>query len=110
MVASYSPTSPLPWKPTARTLGSLFAGSAVTLSATVMHGGLLLTWVDETGAITEPAASSNVTMPAQPPPAGSATPGQAAPWTPGATPQWSSALKDLLAIASAIAKSRAAGR
>jgi hypothetical protein len=95
MVASYSPTSLIPWRPTARTLKALFAGSAVTLSATVMHGGSLLTEVDETGAITEPAASPNVAMPAQSPPASSATPGQAAPWTPGATPQWSSALKDL---------------
>lgn len=95
MVASYSPASPIPWKPTARTLGALFAGSAVTLSVTVIHGGSLLTGVDETGSITEPAASSDVAMPAQPPPASSATPGQAAPWTPGASPQWSSALKDL---------------
>jgi len=29
MVASYSPASPTPWRPTARTLGALFAGSAV---------------------------------------------------------------------------------
>ena len=95
MVASYSPASPIPWRPTARTLGALFAGSAVTLSATVMHGSSLLTGVDETGSITEPAASPDVAMPAQPQPAISATPGQAAPWTPGATPQWSPALKDL---------------
>jgi hypothetical protein len=95
MVASYSPASPIPWKPTARTLEALFAGFAVTLSVTVMHGGSLLTGVDETGSITESAASSDVAMSAQPPPASSATPGQAAPWTPGASPQWSSALKDL---------------
>jgi hypothetical protein len=95
MVASYSPASPIPWKPTARTLGALFAGFAVTLSVTIMHGGSLLTGVDETGSITESAASSDVAMSAQPPPASSATPGQAAPWTPGASPQWSSALKDL---------------
>jgi hypothetical protein len=95
MVASYSPASPVPWKPTARTLGALFAGSAVTLYVTVMHGGSLLTGVDETGSITEPAANPDVALAAQPPPASSATPGQAAPWTPGASPQWSSALKDL---------------
>ena len=99
MVASYSPASPIPWRPTARTLGALFAGSAVTLSATIMHGSSLLTGDDEVGSITEPAASSNVAEPAQPPPASSSAsfsaPGQAAPWTPGATPQWSSALKDL---------------
>ena len=95
MVASYSSASPIPWRPTARTLGALFAGSAVTLSATVMHGGSLLTGVDETAAITEPVASPHVARPVQPPPASSATPGQATPWTPGATPQWSSALKDL---------------
>ena len=69
MVASYSPASPIPWRPTARTLGALFAGSAVTLSATVMHGSSLLTGVDETGSITEPAASPNVAD------AGAAAPG-----------------------------------
>ena len=79
MVASYSPASPIPWRPTARTLGALFAGSAVTLSATVMHGSSLLTGVDETGSITEPAASPDVAMPAQPQPAilGNSRPGRA---------------------------------
>jgi hypothetical protein len=99
MVASYSPASPIPWRPTARTLGALFAGSAVTLSGTVSHGSSLLTGDDEMGSITEPAASPNVAEPAQPQAASFSAsfsaPGQAAPWTPGASPQWSSALKDL---------------
>jgi hypothetical protein len=99
MVASYSSASPISWRPTARTLGALFAGSAVTLSATVMHGGSLLLTDDETGSIAEPSASPTVAEPEQlPAPSSTASlsgPGQAAPWTPGAAPQWGSSLKDL---------------
>lgn len=99
MVASYSPASPSPWRPTARTLGALFAGSAVTLSATVLHGGSLLLAGSEAGSIAEPSVSPTVAEPQQLPPTRStaslAGPGQAAPWTPGATPQWGSSLKDL---------------
>lgn len=99
MVASYSPASPTPWRPTARTLGALFAGSAVTLSTTVMHGGSLLTGHDEIGTITEPSARPPVADPAQlpavSPSVSLSNPGQAVPWTPGAAPRWGSPLKDL---------------
>jgi hypothetical protein len=109
MVASYSSASPNSRRPTARTLGALFAGSAVTLSAAVLHGGSPLPAGGEAGLIVEPSASPTVAEPQQLPTASStaslsgptqagptqAGPGQAAPWTPGAAPQWSSPLKDL---------------
>jgi hypothetical protein len=99
MVASYSSASPNSWRPMARTLGALFAGSAVTLSATVLHGGSPLLAGDETGSIVEPSASPIVAEPQQLPTASSSAsfsgPGQAAPWTPGAAPLWGSPLKDL---------------
>jgi hypothetical protein len=104
MVASYSSASPNSRRPTARTLGALFAGSAVTLSATVLHGGSPLLAGGEAESIVEPSASPIVAEPQQLPTASSAAslsgatqagPGQAAPWTPGATPQWGSSLKDL---------------
>jgi hypothetical protein len=114
MVASYSSASPNSRRPAARTLGALFAGSAVTLSATVLHGGSPLLAGGEAGSIVEPSASPTVAEPQQLPTASStaslsgptqagptqagptqAGPGQAAPWTPGAAPQWSSPLKDL---------------
>lgn len=99
MVASYSSASPGSWRPTARTLGALFAGSAVTLSATVLHGGAPLLAGGEAGSITEPSAGPTVAEPQQLPPTGSTAPlsgpGQAAPWTPGAAPQWGSSLRDL---------------
>jgi hypothetical protein len=99
MVASYSSASPSSWRPMARTLGALFAGSAVTLSATVVHGGSLLLARDKAGSIAESSASPTVAEPQQLPPTSSTAslsgPGQAAPWTPGATPQWGSSLRDL---------------
>lgn len=99
MVASYSSASPSSWRPTARTLGALFAGSAVTLSATVLHGGSLLPATGKTGSITEQPISPTLTEPEQMPSTGPAAsalaPGQAIPWTPGAAPQWSSSLGDL---------------
>jgi hypothetical protein len=99
MVASYSSASPSSWRPTARTLGALFAGSAVTLSATVLHGGSLLLAGGEAESVTEPSASLAVAEPQQLPPTNStaslSSPGQAAPWTPGAAPQWGSSLRDL---------------
>lgn len=99
MVASYSSASPNSRRPTARTLGALFVGSAVTLSATVLHGGSLLLAGGETGSIVEPSASPISAEPQQLPAANPAAsfsgPGQAAPWTPGAAPRWGSPLKDL---------------
>lgn len=104
MAASYSSASTSSWKLTARTLGALFAGSAVTLSATVLSGGAPLLAGDEAGSateplVTEPSASPTVAQPQQLPPTSSTAPlsgpGQAAAWTPGAAPQWGSSLADL---------------
>lgn len=101
-MVALSSASPSSWRPTTRALGALFAGSAVTLSVTVLHGGSPLTAGDETETelIAEPSANPTVTQPPQQlPPTTSiaplSEPGQAVPWTPGATPRWSSPLKDL---------------
>lgn len=101
-MGAYSSASPSSWRPTARTLGALFAGSAVTLSVTVLHGGSLLMTGSETGSIADPPAGPahpTVAQPAQLPPTSSTAsvsgPGQAAPWTPGAAPRWGSTLRDL---------------
>jgi hypothetical protein len=98
-MGTFSSASPSSWRPTTRTLGALFAGSALALSATVLHGGSLLFAGDETEFIAEPAANPAIAQPQQLPPTSSTAPfsesGQAAPWTPGATPQWSSPLTDL---------------
>lgn len=99
MAASHSFASPSSWRPTARILGALFAGSAVTLSATVAHGGTPLLTGDEAGSITKSSAGPTVAQPQQLPAVSSTTalsgPGQAAPWTPGTAPQWGSSLGDL---------------
>jgi hypothetical protein len=99
MGASYSCASPSEWRPTMRTLGALFAGSAVTLSATLLHGGSLVLAGNEAESITESLSSPIVAEPVQVPQvspgASIAGLGQAAPWTPGALPQWGSPLKDL---------------
>lgn len=99
MVASYSPpVSASSWRPTARTLGALFAGSAVMFASTALNGDSLLLAGGESGPITEPVASpagtgqgAFATSPSAPVPG----PGHAAPWTPGAAPQWGSSLGDL---------------
>lgn len=99
LMVAHSSASPSSWRHMTRTLGALFAGSAVTLSATVLHGGSLLLAGDETGLVADPSASPAGAQPQQLPPTSSTVavpePGQAAPWTPGATPQWGSPLKDL---------------
>jgi hypothetical protein len=100
LMVALSSSSPGQWKPTTRTLGALFAGSAVTLSATVVHGGPLLFAGDEAEPVPETFVDTIVTAPSEELPAASTTapfsePGQAVPWAPGATPQWSSPLKDL---------------
>lgn len=92
--------SPSSWRPATRALGALFAGSAVALSATVLHGGSLLLTGHEAEFAAEPFADPIVTHPEQQLPAASFTaplsgPGQAAPWAPGATPQLSSPLTNL---------------
>ena len=45
MVASYSSAPPNLWRPTARTLAALFAGSAVMFAFSVLNGGSLLSTV-----------------------------------------------------------------
>lgn len=99
MVASYSPpVSAGSWRPTARTLGALFAGSAVMFASTALNGDSLLAG-GESGPITESAASPTGTgqgaFTTSPPAPVVSGPGQAAPWTPGAAPQWGSSLGDL---------------
>lgn len=93
-MVAHSSASPRSWRPTTRTLGALFAGSAVTLSATLMHGSPLVLTGDEAGP-----SGGGVAAPEQTPTASTTAsvpgPGQAAPWSPGATPQWGSSLKDL---------------
>lgn len=99
MVAGYSSVSPGSWRPTARTLGSLFAGSAMALTATVVHGGSPPLAGDKAGSTAPPSASPTVTESLQLPPRSSTAslpgPGHAAPWEPGAAPQWGSPLRDL---------------
>lgn len=102
MVASYSSAPPTSWRPTARTLGALFAGSAVMFASTVVNGYSLLRAGNEAGSITPPLAG--------PSPGGPATaPGEFTPGTPdaargsssmggssmGGSAQWSSSVGDL---------------
>lgn len=98
MVASHSSVPPHFWGPTARTLGALFAGSAVMFATTALNGGPPLLASGEVGPLTEPAASPTGTgqgASVTSPPAPDLGPGQAAEWTPGATPHWGSSLGDL---------------
>jgi hypothetical protein len=99
MVTGFSPPgSPSSWRPTTRALGALFAGSAVMFASTALNGNSLLPAGGEVGPITEPVASPTGTGQstlATSPPAPVSGPGQAAPWTPGAAPQWGSSLGDL---------------
>lgn len=102
-MVAHSSASPHSWRPTTRTLGALFAGSAVTLSATLMHGSPLVLTGDEAGPSAGLAPGGGIASdrvaPEQTPTASTAAsppgPGQAAPWSPGAAPQWGSSLKDL---------------
>ena len=98
-MVAHSSASSHSWRPTTRALGALFAGSAVTLSATLMHGSPLVLTGDEAGPSAGPNSGGGVAAPEQTPTASTAGslpgPGQAAPWSPGATPQWGSSLKDL---------------
>lgn len=93
MVASYSSAPPSLWRPTARTLAALFAGSAVMFTFAVLNGGSPLSTVNEPRSIAEPAGSPTITAP----PHGGvdSLPGQATQWTPGAVPQSGSSLEDL---------------
>jgi hypothetical protein len=95
MIASFPSLSPSSWKPTSRALGALFAGSAVTLSATLVHGGSLLPAGTET-------LGQRTTTPVQQahPPTGNDTashaePGQAPGWIPDPIPAWNPSLDEL---------------
>jgi hypothetical protein len=95
MIASFPSLSPSSWKPTTRALGALFAGSAVTLSATLVHGGSLLPAGTET-------LGQRTTTPVQQehPPTGSDTashaePGQAPGWSPDPIPAWNPSFDEL---------------
>lgn len=103
MVASYPSASPGSWRPTSRALGALFTGSAVMFGTAVVQGGSLMAPEEQvrpaTGAVTEgraasspPAAPDFDARTASPAPL---APGQAAPWTPGATPDWGTPLREL---------------
>ena len=87
-MVAYLSASPGSWKLIARTLGAVFAGSAVMLSATVLHGGSLLLGGVEPMVTTKSPANSTVAPSRQLPEASLPAPDQAAPWTPGAAPQW----------------------
>lgn len=57
MVASYSSAPPSSWRPAVRSLGALFAGSAVMFASTVVNGDSLLLAGDQAGSITRPHTS-----------------------------------------------------
>jgi hypothetical protein len=87
-MVAYLSASPSSWKLIVRTLGALFAGSAVTMSATVLHGGSLLLGSVEPGLATKPANPPIVAPPQQLPEASLPAPDPAASWAPGAAPPW----------------------
>jgi hypothetical protein len=89
-MVAYLSASPGSWKLIVRTLGAVFAGSAVTMSATVLHGGSLLLGGVEPAVTTKPPANTVVAPSQQLPGASLPVPDQAAPWTPGVAPQWPS--------------------
>jgi hypothetical protein len=82
---AYSFASLGSWALTARTLGAVFAGSAVALSATALHGGPLLTGGNKPVSITERPANS--TAPPQQLPAESLPAPMTAPWAPDVASQ-----------------------
>lgn len=93
MVASYSSAPPTPWMPTARSLGALFAGSAVMFAFTVLNGGSLLPAANEARPIAKPLGSPTSTGPV---PGGTIpAPGQSTQWTPGAVSPSDSPLGNL---------------
>ncbi len=85
-MAANSSVSPGLWQPTARVLAAIFAGSAVTLSATVMHGGSLLLRGHETASMTGAPASPAGAPAQQLPEPSLPAPDQAATWTPPVGP------------------------
>lgn len=102
MVASHPSASSGSWRPTSRALGALFAGSAVMFGTALVQGGSLLTPEEQVRPAAEPVTEGRgVSSPAAPDvdartasPAPLA-PGQAAPWTPGAAPDWGTPVREL---------------
>lgn len=104
MVAACSPASPSSWWPTSRGLGALFAGSAVMFTTAMVHGGAPFGAEAEVTPTEPGIRDSSVTSSPDTPHPGSSVrtaapaalaPGQAAPWTPGAAPDWGSPLAEL---------------
>lgn len=93
MAASYSSAPPNLWRPTARTLAALFAGSAVMFAFSVLNGGSLLSMVNEARSIAEPVGSSAITGTGHG--AADSAPGRATQWTPGVASQSDSSLENL---------------
>lgn len=104
MVATYSSASPISRRPTSRALGALFAGSAVMFTVAVVQGGSPLGAGNEVTPATDPAVKDSSATSSPTTAAGDSArtaapaalaPGQAAPWTPGARPDWGSPLGEL---------------
>jgi hypothetical protein len=86
-MAANSSVSPELWQPTARVLAAIFAGSAVTLAATVMHGGsLMLLSRHEVASVTAPPGGPTAAPAQQAPEANLPAPDQPATWAPPAAP------------------------
>lgn len=94
MIANLS-ASPGLWQLTVRVLAAVFAGSAVTMSATVLHGGSLLVSEKKPGATAQPPANPLIAPPQQLPQVSFPAPVQVPPWTPGATPPWAMPFNDI---------------
>lgn len=105
MAASCASVSSVPRRPTSRTLGALFAGSAVMFSIAVLQGSTLFTAGEPAQAATEPqaetAAASSSVVGATSFASGLAgtAPAPVAPQTgegaPGASPDWARPLSSL---------------
>jgi hypothetical protein len=87
-MTSYLSTSPGLWQVTARILSAVFAGSVVTMSATVLHGGSLLVAEKKSGSVTQPPANLTVAPSQQLPQVSWPVPGQVPLWPSAAAPPW----------------------
>lgn len=123
MVATYSSPKHRAWRPTSRTLGAAFAGSAVMFVAAAVQGGSVLPAPDQADPVSGTATSdAGRAVPTGQAPAGGRAassgpvasagtagitpsptlatavappPRQAAEWTPGAAPTWETPLSQL---------------
>lgn len=95
MIASFSSLHPSSWKPTSRALGALFAGSAVTLSATLVHGGSLLPAGTETLGQRTTTPVQQQHSPTGSDPATHAERGPAPGWIPDPIPAWNPSFDEL---------------